>query len=104
LVGVRPNVRSAAVLGRSRRGGRRAIQRLVYNYPFSKGGDLYDYLLRTMAEYRAVMGQPNQEELLGLLRKRIGEDPTAFGNLEKLFLNLCPYCHRNIEKSNGQGE
>ena len=80
------------------------IQRLVYNYPFSKDGDLYDYLLRTMAEYRAVMGQPNQEELLGLLRKRIGENSTAFGNLEELFLNLCPYCHRNIEKSNGQGE
>ena len=69
------------------------IERLVYSYPFSRDGDLYDYLLHTMAGYRAVMGQPNQDELLGMLRRRVGQDPEAFGSLEELFLNLCPWCH-----------
>lgn len=69
------------------------VERLVYNYPFSRDGDPYDYLLRTMAGHRAVMGQPNQDELLGLPRRRAGQDPEAFGSLEELFLNLCPWCH-----------
>lgn len=69
------------------------IVRLVYNYPFSRDGDLYDYLLTTIAEYRAVMGQPNQEELLGILRKRFANSSTSEGELSDLFLNLCPYCH-----------
>lgn len=69
------------------------IVRLVYNYPFSRDGALYDYLLATMAGYRAVIGQPNQEELLGILRKRFSGNPVDGDGLKGLFLNLCPFCN-----------
>lgn len=80
------------------------IERLVYNYPFSKDVGLYDYLLRTMAEYRAVMGQPNQDELLGLLHKRLGDPSAPIDNLEGIFLNLCPFCHQTLHSDPSSGQ
>lgn len=69
------------------------IERLVYNYPFSRDEDLYRYLMETTARYRAVLGQPNQEELLGLLQRKLGNTGLVGENFERLFMNLCPFCH-----------
>jgi hypothetical protein len=73
------------------------IERLVYNYPFSVDEARYRYLLQAVAQYRAVLGQPNQEELLELLRGSYGDDGDLGENFEELFLNLSPFCHDTDE-------
>ena len=70
------------------------IERIVYNYPFSKDEGLYKYLLETMAQYRAVLGQPNQEELIALIERRFEEDGNSDdieSRFRDLFMNLCPF-------------
>lgn len=83
--------------GVTEEGKRVPIERLVYGYPFSRDDSLYSYLLLTMARYRAVLGQPDQEELLNLLAKKYGDEDVFGKDFSKLFLNLCPFC-RELER------
>jgi len=82
------------------------IDRLVYNYPFSVDEDRYRYLIDAVAQYRAVLGQPNQEELLELLRRNFDVDGGFGRNFEELFLNLSPFCHEGElgEETNAEGD
>lgn len=50
-------------------------------------------LIDMLFKYRAVMGQPNQEELIERIRKALEEHSEEGVSLEELFLNLCPFCH-----------
>ena len=73
--------------------GKVLIERHVYNYPYSKDEIRYSYILKTMARYRAVLGQPNQEELLAMLEKRHGISNVFGENFQDLFINLCPFTY-----------
>ena len=42
--------------------------------------------METTARYRAVLGQPNQEELLGLLQRKLGNTGLVGENFERLFM------------------
>ena len=67
------------------------VERYAYLYPFSRDVALYDSLIEQVYRYRAVLRQPDQEELLRLLQDRIDEGLLSEGDLPGLFVNLCPY-------------
>ena len=69
------------------------IERYVYSYPSSKDELRYQYLLTTVRKYRAVLGQPDQEELLEMLEKKFGNSSLIGEDFSELFMNLCPFCH-----------
>jgi hypothetical protein len=67
------------------------IERYVYNYPFSRDEELFLRLMKTVSQYRAVLGQPNQEELLVILEKSFQKEGALEGNFEDYFINLSPF-------------
>ena len=70
------------------------VERYVYLYPFSRDEALYQSLLDQVYRYRAVLGQPNQEELLRMLQERVDEGWLSSQDLASLYINLCPYVWR----------
>ena len=74
------------------------IERFIYSYPFSKDEIRYQYLLDTVRKYRAVLGQPDQEDLLVALQKRFGSSDAVGENFSDLFMNLCPFSHASQQE------
>lgn len=66
------------------------IERFLYEYPFSSDIGRYNELLDACARYRAVLGQPDQEMLLGKIASLL-DDESIDGEIRDLFLNLCPF-------------
>jgi hypothetical protein len=64
-----------------------AIQRILWNYPMSRDIEAYEKLKKDCARYRAVLGQPRQQELLALLDRNTDSsvDPTI-----RIGLDLSP--------------
>lgn len=54
--------------------GRAQIERHVPLLPLSREESRLTDLIRSLAVYRLVVGQPRQEELVELLRRRFSED------------------------------
>jgi hypothetical protein len=68
--------------------GSSKIERHVLPYPLSQDHDRYRRLKDDLALYRLTFGQPRQEDLIELLRRRsVHLDPAA---LESLRLDLRP--------------
>lgn len=67
------------------------VERYAYLYPFSRDVAQYDSLIDQVYRYRMVIGQPDQEELLRVLGKRIEDGSLDVKELESLYINLCPY-------------
>lgn len=74
------------------------VERYVYLYPFSRDGERYRRLIADVYRYRAVMGMPNQEELLHLLEARLADGALSENDLRGLFVNLCPYTWHRGER------
>ena len=70
------------------------VERYVYLYPFSRDGIRYERLIADVYRYRAVLGMPDQEELLHMLEARIAAGDLSEEDLRGLFVNLCPYTWR----------
>ena len=51
-----------------------AIQRIIWPYPMSRDLEAYARLKKACARYRAVLGQPRQEELLALMDSESSRD------------------------------
>lgn len=75
------------------------VERYAYLYPFSRDVAQYKSLIEQVYRYRAVLGQPDQEELLRLLQNRIDEGSLSEGDLPGLFVNLCPYVWEGVSNS-----
>jgi hypothetical protein len=68
--------------------GRHRIERHVAPFRFSTDVDRYDRMKRDVALYRLTFGQPRQEDMLELLRRRgVDTDPGALGGFR---INLAP--------------
>lgn len=66
------------------------IERHTYLRKFSKAEQRYDRLIDVLVRYRAVLGQPRQEELLAKLGDKLSEKETR-----DLFMDLAPFNYRN---------
>ncbi len=62
-----------------------------YLYPFSKDVAQYDSLIKQVYRYRMVIGQPDQEETLRLLRERVEDGTLSEDECDGLYMNLCPF-------------
>ncbi len=67
------------------------VERYVYLYPFSQDAALYEQLREDVYRYRAVIGMPDQEELLSRLKDRLACGDLEEQELRELFINLCPF-------------
>lgn len=63
------------------------IERIIPLYPLSRDHVKYQQLIKILSLYRMTLGQPRQEELLGLLSERNLETE----QIKELTLNLCPF-------------
>lgn len=62
------------------------IERIVPMYPLSQDRLRYNRLIKILSLYRLTLGQPRQEELIGIISKEIE------GEIDnKLFMNLSPF-------------
>ena len=68
------------------------IERIVPMYPLSSDRDYYNRMNSVLSLYRLTMGQPRQEELLGLFKNLTDEQ------VEKLLFNLSPIRRKNSGK------
>ena len=68
------------------------IERIVPMYPLSSDRDYYNRMNSVLSLYRLTMGQPRQEELLGLFKSLTDEQ------VEKLLFNLSPIRRKNLGK------
>lgn len=66
------------------------IERHVYLRKFGREESRYRQLIDILVRYRAVLGMPRQEELLQILSAELSRT-----EIEQLFINLCPYTHRD---------
>ncbi len=73
------------------------VERYVYLYPFSRDEARYRELVEQVIRYRAVLGQPDQEQLLQLLDERVEEGVLSKEDMRSLYLNLCPFEWRRQE-------
>ncbi|MFT3714069.1 MAG: helicase-related protein [Archangium sp.] len=71
-----------------REGGAK-IQRHVLSLPLSREHERTDRLLRSLAVYRMVFGQPRQDDLLRYLTSKLGEEELA-ATLSRTRINLMP--------------
>ena len=62
------------------------IERIVPLYPLSRDRLRYQRLIKVLSLYRLTLGQPRQEELLGVLDQELTEQDS-----KKLFMDLSPY-------------
>ncbi len=67
------------------------VERYAYLYPFSKDVAQYDSLIERVYRYRMVIGQPDQEETLRLLRERVEDGTLSKDDFDTLYINLCPF-------------
>lgn len=67
------------------------VERYAYLYPFSRDIERYHSLIEQVYRYRAVLGQPDQEELLQMLQDRVDEGTISEEELRSLYVNLCPF-------------
>lgn len=68
--------------------GPNQIERHIVPFPFSTDTDRYDRMKRDVALYRLTFGQPRQEDMLDILRRRgVDADPNALRNFR---INLAP--------------
>lgn len=67
------------------------VERYAYLYPFSRDVAQYDSLIEQVFRYRMVIGQPDQEETLRLLHERVEDGTLSEGDLDSLYINLCPF-------------
>lgn len=68
------------------------IERHAYLRKFGLTEQRYDRLIDVLVRYRAVLGQPRQEELLARLGERLGED--SMDSIKRLFIMLAPFNFR----------
>ena len=61
------------------------IERIVAMYPMSKDKSRYERLIKILTLYRLTMGQPRQEELLGLLSGKLTDE-----QIDELLIQLSP--------------
>lgn len=71
------------------------MERVLYEYPFSRDIAAYDRLLELCAHYRAVMGQPNQEALLRDIERTLESGEFRL-DLRELFVNLSPFARNSL--------
>ena len=71
------------------------VERIVPLYPFSRDKAAYERLKKILSLYRLSMGQPRQEELMESILEAVGEDGLKRRDLEKYFINLCPFLREN---------
>jgi hypothetical protein len=71
------------------------VERYAYLYPFSRDEARYASLMEQVYSYRAVLGQPDQEQLLRMLRDRVHDGTLDEEDARSLYLNLCPSVWRN---------
>ncbi len=64
------------------------IERIVPMYPFSQDQLRYDRIIKILSLYRLTLGQPQQEEIISILDKKLDE-----GQDKELFMNLSPFYH-----------
>ncbi|MCP3669461.1 MAG: hypothetical protein GY814_03290 [Gammaproteobacteria bacterium] len=69
------------------------IERVVPLYPFSKDGARLLHILRTLAIYRLVFGQPRQSELIEYLQENFNDEEITTIR-DKLMIDLSPYNYR----------
>lgn len=67
------------------------VERYGYLYPFSRDVVRYHGLIEQVYRYRAVLGQPDQEQLLQMLKERVEEGALSEREAKELFINLCPF-------------
>lgn len=67
------------------------VERYAYLYPFSRDEAQYESLIQQVYRYRAVLGQPDQEELLSMLQDRLNEGTLSEKDFASLYVNLCPF-------------
>lgn len=70
------------------------IERIVAMYPMSRDKSHYDRLIKILSLYRLTMGQPRQEELLGMLNGRFSEE-----QIDDLLIQLSPIRRKLAKKS-----
>ena len=66
------------------------VERRAYLRKFGKEEAKYDNLIDVLVRYRAVLGQPRQEELLKKLDGSLTDD-----EIKSLFVNLSPYAYEH---------
>lgn len=71
------------------------IERIVPQYPMSSDVDRYKRLINVLSLYRLTMGQPRQEELLGMLESKHLDQ----GQINQLLFNLSPITKRYKNKA-----
>ena len=71
------------------------IERHAYLRELGKSAARYEQLIDVLVRYRAVLGQPRQEELLAKLGQQLGDD-----DIRALFMDLCPF---NYEDEGEEG-
>lgn len=71
------------------------IERHAYLRRLGKSAARYEQLIDVLVRYRAVLGQPRQEELLAKLGQQLGDD-----DIRALFMDLCPF---NYEDEGEEG-
>lgn len=67
------------------------VERYAYLYPFSRDEARYASLMEQVYRYRAVLGQPDQEQLLQMLHDRVDDGTLDEDDARSLYLNLCPF-------------
>ena len=67
------------------------VERYAYLYPFSRDIERYHSLIEQVYRYRAVLGQPDQEELLQMLQDCVDEGTISEEELRSFYVNLCPF-------------
>ena len=51
-------------------GGPARIQRMLLHHPLSRDIERYDQLREALTRYRLTLGQPRQEDMVDMLRRR----------------------------------
>ena len=66
------------------------INSMVYLYPFSRDGMLYQRLKKQLAGYRLAFGQPNQRELMNYINVTVLDDREMLEKSTKYAIDLTP--------------
>jgi len=69
------------------------IERIIYQYPYSKTIRALERLIKTLSLYRISLGQARQEEFLTFLIENYTEED--FNLFQKLIMNLSPFYYKD---------
>jgi Type III restriction enzyme, res subunit len=68
------------------------LERIIYQYPYSKDVSALDRLLKILSLYRISLGQARQEEFLHFLMENYSEE--EYQSLQELLMNLSPFYYK----------